>query len=64
MIHRLEVALAGIARAMRAMLGAPDYERYVAHVRHSHADREPLSREQFMKERLESRYSRPGARCC
>jgi len=49
---------------MRAVLGAPDYERYVAHMRERHPELEPLTPEEFSTERMENRYSKPGARCC
>ena len=52
------------ARTLRAVIGVPDYERYVAHVRRCHPGREPMTREAFVRERLEARYSKPGARCC
>lgn len=64
MTDRLVSVFASIARGMRAVLGVPDYERYVTHMRASHPECAILSREQFAKERLEARYSRPGARCC
>ena len=53
-----------IARSLRAVLGAPDYERYVGHVENCHPGRVPMSREAFERERLAARYSRPGSRCC
>ena len=52
------------ARVLRTVMGAPDYERYLAHVRQHHPERTPLTREAFVRERLEARYSRPGSRCC
>ena len=55
---------ARIAHALRRIVGAPDYERYVAHVRERHPDTQPMSRDEFLAERLASRYSKPGARCC
>ncbi|MEP6508653.1 MAG: YbdD/YjiX family protein [Gemmatimonadales bacterium] len=64
MTKTLVVRLAGIARAMRAVLGAPDYERYVEHVMVSHPGHEPMSRDQFVRDRMDNRYSRPGSRCC
>lgn len=64
MTKKLESALAGFARSLRAMLGAPDYERYLLHLRECHPGRIPLSREAFEHERLSARYSRPGSRCC
>ena len=57
-------ALAGIARSLRAVLGAPDYERYVGHMVACHPDRIPMTHSEFENDRLVSRYSRPGARCC
>ena len=63
-MRALACRLRAAARAVRAMMGAPDYERYLAHVRARHPDVEPLSREAFVRERLEARYSRPGSRCC
>lgn len=53
-----------VARIVRTIVGAPDYDRYVAHMRDHHPECEPVSLDDFMRQRLESRYSRPGARCC
>ena len=58
--ERLRSAL----RVVRAIIGAPDYERYVAHMRDHHPDCPIATRDEFMRQRLESRYSKPGARCC
>jgi uncharacterized short protein YbdD (DUF466 family) len=52
------------ARAVRTIVGAPDYDAYVAHLRDRHPDTPPLTREQFVDARLRARYERPGARCC
>ena len=64
MTERLGITLSGIARSLRAMLGAPDYERYLAHIRAAHPDAAPMSREEFFCDRMESRYNKPGSRCC
>ena len=61
---RLRRLLAAIARATRTIAGVPDYDRYLAHVRRHHPGTVPLSREAFVRERLDARYARPGARCC
>ena len=53
-----------VARVVRQIIGVPDYERYVAHLRVAHPGWEPVSREAFMQERLAARYDRPGSRCC
>ena len=52
------------AAVVRTVVGAPDYDRYVAHVRGAHPECQPMSRDEFMQQRMESRYSRPGSRCC
>jgi uncharacterized short protein YbdD (DUF466 family) len=53
-----------IARVIRRVIGVPDYERYVAHVRRAHPDCVPLTQEQFAKDALTRRYETPGNRCC
>jgi uncharacterized short protein YbdD (DUF466 family) len=53
-----------IAELVRAVIGAPSYERYLAHMRAAHPGRAPLGRDDFIRSRLEARYSKPGARCC
>lgn len=53
-----------VVQSLHRIIGAPDYDGYVAHVNSAHPGREPMSRDDFTRERLENRYSRPGARCC
>ena len=60
-LHNVARRLAAIARQV---LGAPDYERYVQHMRACHPQVEPLARADFYRSRLEARYDKPGARCC
>ena len=64
MTEKLVVRLGEIARSMREIIGAPDYERYVAHMKQNHPGCDVLNVEQFLKERMENRYSKPGTRCC
>ena len=52
------------ADVVRRVIGVPDYERYLFHMRQRHPGCVPLSRERFLAERLEARYERPGSRCC
>ena len=56
--------LARIAVIARRILGVPDYDAYVSHVRVHHPEREPLTRAEFTRWRLDKRYSTPGTRCC
>jgi len=60
----LYVRLQRVLRVIRSIIGAPDYERYVAHMESHHPGCAVMSRDEFIRQRLESRYSRPGSRCC
>ena len=53
-----------VAAALRAVLGVPDYERYLAHLQARHPEVRALTRDEFVRTRLAERYSKPGARCC
>jgi uncharacterized short protein YbdD (DUF466 family) len=58
----------GVARrvgnVIRKIIGAPDYDAYLAHVCERHPERTPLTEDEFRREWLSARYSRPGSRCC
>ena len=59
------VAALGRARAvLHAIMGVPDYERYVAHLREHHPGCPVPSPREFERERMSARYERPGSRCC
>ena len=60
----LVARVADVGTLLRRIIGAPDYERYVAHVAARHPDATPLSREAFARDALARRYDRPGSRCC
>lgn len=53
-----------VAAVVRRIIGVPDYERYLAHARRCHPDQPLMSRDEFMRQRMVERYSKPGARCC
>lgn len=53
-----------VARVIRRIIGVPDYDTYVAHVRSHHPGEAPMSERDFHRERLAARYSKPGNRCC
>jgi len=38
------------------MVGVPDYERYRRHMQEMHPEHLPLSREAFMRARIQARY--------
>ena len=49
---------------LRRVIGVPDYDIYLAHIREHHPGATPLTREEFTSQRLLDKYSRPGSRCC
>jgi uncharacterized short protein YbdD (DUF466 family) len=53
-----------IVSFLRAIVGAPDYDRYLAHMRLAHPDATPLTPREFATDRMACRYDQPGGRCC
>jgi uncharacterized short protein YbdD (DUF466 family) len=56
--------LVSVARVVRRIIGVPDYDVYVAHVRKCHPGDEPITPEAFARDALARRHERPGSRCC
>lgn len=63
-ITTLRDKLRQVAPVVRRIIGAPDYDAYLAHATRCHPDRPVLSRDEFVALRLADRYSQPGNRCC
>lgn len=57
-------SIARIADVVRRIIGVPDYDRYVAHLEGCHPGERAMTRDEFMRQRLNERYNKPGARCC
>lgn len=53
-----------LAQTGRLIVGVPDYDLYLAHMRRTHPDTATMSREAFFANRLEARYGRGASRCC
>ncbi|AWM81479.1 hypothetical protein DKL61_14685 [Gammaproteobacteria bacterium ESL0073] len=56
-----------LGQAARMMIGIPDYDNYVAHMKKNHPDKPVMTYEEFFKERQEARYGgkgKGGFRCC
>ncbi len=62
--QKIRESIRRVARVARRVIGVPDYDTYLAHVRECHPGAVPLTRQEFERLRLEDRYSRPGQRCC
>ena len=56
-----------LGQAARMLVGMPDYDTYVAHMRDNHPDQPVMSHTEFFRERQDARYGggkgRP-IRCC
>lgn len=64
MFNDLSKLGAYLGQAARMMVGLPDYETYVAHMRSQHPERTPMSYEEFFRERQEARYGGGAGKCC
>ncbi len=53
-----------LGQSLRLMVGLPDYQTYVAHMETTHPDREPMTYEEFFRERQEARYGGGQGKCC
>ncbi len=62
--ERLRSAWRLLAQTGRLIVGVPDYDLYLAHMRRTHPDTPPMTREAFFANRLEARYGRGASRCC
>jgi len=51
-------------RALRTILGVPDYEAYVERLSAIHPEAIPITQAEFARQQLEARFNRPGSRCC
>lgn len=54
-----------LGQAAKMMIGVPDYDNYVEHMRVNHPDQTPMTWEEFFRERQDARYGgKGGAKCC
>ncbi len=51
-----------LGQAAKLMIGMPDYDNYVEHMRVNHPDQTPMTYEEFFRERQDARYGGKGAR--
>ena len=64
----LRDSLAGVWRLSRqlgrSVIGVPDYDAYLKHVREHHPERVAMTYAEFFAERQQARYRGTGGRCC
>ena len=64
MISYFRAFLSRGASSLRAILGVPDYRRYLSHMREAHPGDRVMSETEFTHTRMNDRYNRNGSRCC
>mgnify|MGYP000202047588 CR=1 FL=1 len=66
MFENLAKAGKYLGQAARLMVGVPDYDTYVQHMRLTHPEQTPMTYEEFYRERVEARYGgkNGSSRCC
>lgn len=56
-----------LGQAAKMLVGMPDYDNYVNHMKTNHPDKAVMTYEEFFRERQEARYGgkgKGGFRCC
>jgi uncharacterized short protein YbdD (DUF466 family) len=53
-----------IIKACRTIVGIPDYESYLEHMRARHPGAPVLSAREFHAQAIDRKYAKKGARCC
>ena len=64
MINYISSFFSRTASVVRAVLGVPDYERYLSHMRSAHPGDRVMSETEFKHTRMSDRYNGPGSKCC
>ena len=65
--ERFAALIKCICQGARLMVGLPDYDTYVEHMRRTHPDGAVMTYAEFFRERQNARYGadgRKGFRCC
>jgi len=64
MINSITSIFSRTASVVRAVLGVPDYDRYLSHMRTTHPGDRVMSETEFRHMRMNDRYNRAGSKCC
>jgi uncharacterized short protein YbdD (DUF466 family) len=64
MINYIASLFSHAASVLRAVLGVPDYERYLTHMRTAHPGDRVMSETEYRVTRMNDRYNRAGSKCC
>ena len=64
MINYIISMLNRAASLVRAILGVPDYGRYLGHMRSAHPGDRIMTETEFRHTRMNDRYNKAGSKCC
>lgn len=65
MFKKISSAGSYLGQTARLMIGVPDYENYLEHMKRTHPDQTPMTYPEFFKERQDARYGgKGGFKCC
>jgi len=64
MINFIRSMFSTAATFVRAVLGVPDYDRYLSHMRTAHPGDRIMTETEFLHTRMNDRYNRAGSKCC
>lgn len=53
-----------LGQTAKLMVGVPDYDTYVQHMRTTHPDQTPMTYEAFFRDRQAARYGEGKGPCC
>ncbi len=53
-----------LGQAAKLMVGIPDYDTYIQHMKNTHPDQLPMTYEEFFIERQNARYGTGRGGCC
>lgn len=65
MFRQISCACKYLGQMANMMIGVPDYDTYVAHMKTTHPDQQPMTYAEFFRERQDTRYGgKGGFKCC
>lgn len=65
MFNKIGQAGKYLGQAAKLMIGVPDYDHYVQHMRLNHPEQTPMTYAEFFRERQDARYGgKGGFKCC
>ncbi len=64
MFQKLVTAGRYLGQTARLMVGVPNYDTYLQHMRDNHPDKPAMTYEEFFINRQEARYAGGAGRCC